>query len=52
VRRIGKVAIVFKMAPGIDPVERPALEQAGLNCPVHKSLGAEVQTPTRFDYPD
>jgi putative redox protein len=52
VRRIGKVTIVFKMAKGIDRNQRAALEQAGLNCPVHKSLGTDVQTPTRFDYSD
>lgn len=52
VRRIGKVILVFKMAPGIDQGQRAALEQAGLNCPVRKSLGAEVETPSRFEYPD
>ena len=52
VRRIDKVTVVFKMAQGIDPGKRALLEQAGLNCPVHKSLSAEVQTPTRFEYPD
>lgn len=52
VRRIGKVTLVFKMAPGIEPAKRAALEQAGLDCPVHQSLGADVETPSRFEYPD
>ena len=52
VRRIGKVSVVFKMAWGIDKSKRGLLEQAALNCPVHKSLSAEVQTPIKFEYPD
>ena len=52
VRRIGKVAVVFKMAKGVDPAKRPLLEQAALSCPVHKSLSQDVETPTRFEYPD
>jgi len=27
---------------------RDALEQAGLNCPVHKSLPPEIERPTKF----
>ena len=27
---------------------REALEQAGLNCPVHKSLPPEIERPTKF----
>jgi putative redox protein len=52
VRRIGKVTVVFKMAKGIDKSKRALLEQAALSCPVHKSLSPEVQTPTKFEYPD
>ena len=52
VRRVGKVTVLFKMAKGIDKTKRALLEQAGLNCPVNKSIGAEVETPTRFEYPD
>jgi len=28
--------------------QREALEQAALNCPVHKSLPAEIKRPTKF----
>jgi uncharacterized OsmC-like protein len=28
--------------------EREVLEQTGLNCPVHKSLPAEINRPTKF----
>ena len=31
-----------------DSPHREALEQAALNCPVHKSLPAEINRPTRF----
>ena len=51
-RRIGKVSVVFKMAKGVDPNKRALLETAALNCPVHKSLSADVETPARFEYPD
>src|SRR6202022_642234 len=31
-----------------DSPHREALEQAALNCPVHKSLPAEINRPTKF----
>src|SRR6266480_3303600 len=31
-----------------DHPQREALEQAALNCPVHKSLPAEINRPTKF----
>jgi len=31
-----------------DSPHRDALEQAALNCPVHKSLPAEINRPTKF----
>src|SRR5256714_9951316 len=31
-----------------DHPQREVLEQTGLNCPVHKSLPAEIRRPTKF----
>jgi len=31
-----------------DCPQREVLEQAALNCPVHKSLPAEINRPTKF----
>jgi putative redox protein len=51
-RRIAKLTIRIQMPKGIKPEDRPALEQAGTHCPVHKTLSPDVQTPTTFTYPD
>ena len=52
VRRIGKVAVRFLMAPGIAADKRPMLERAAAACPVRKSIGHEVEMPVSFEYPD
>ena len=52
VRRIGKISVTFRMAKGIEANHRAALERAALNCPVHKSLHPDIQTPISFKYPD
>jgi len=51
-RRIARVAVHFHMTAGIPPAERPILERAGLNCPVHKSLHPDIELPIQFSYPD
>lgn len=51
-RRIAKLTIRIQMPKGIKPEDRPTLEHAGNNCPVHKSLSSEVQILTTFTYPD
>lgn len=52
VRKIGKVSVIFYMAKEIAKDKRNLLEQAALNCPVHKSLHPNLQTPIQFIYPD
>ena len=52
VRRIGKISVTFSMAKGIEAKHRAALERAALNCPVHKSLHPDIETPIQFKYPD
>lgn len=51
-RRIEKVDIVITMPAGLSKAQRTKLEKAALTCPVKNSLGADVETPVRFDYPD
>ena len=52
VRRIGKLSAIVNMPAGLTQNQRTALEHAALNCPVHKSLHPDVQTPVTFQYPD
>ena len=49
-RRIGKLTVHFKMAPGILAGQRQPLERAALTCPVHKSLHPDIEIPVHFDY--
>ena len=51
-RRIEKVELVISMPAGLESSQRTKLEKAALTCPVKNSLGSEVQTPVRFEYPD
>lgn len=51
-RRIGRLAVLFRMPAGIALEERQVLERAALACPVHKSLAREIDVPIRFVYPD
>jgi len=46
-RIVGLPSEVHIPLPANSP-ERGALEQAALNCPVHKSLPAEIVRPTKF----
>ena len=50
-RRIGSITVTFHMAGGIPTEKRAMLEAAAHNCPVHKSLHPDVQTPIQFIYP-
>lgn len=51
-RRIGTLATVFHMPPGIPAERRGALERASMACPVHKNLHPDVETSVIFNYPD
>lgn len=51
-RRIGRLAVAFRMPAGIAPADRKLLEQAALACPVHRSLHPGTEIPVRFEYPD
>lgn len=50
-RRIGTIAVIFHMSPGIPQEKRSMLEAAAHSCPVHKSLHPDVKTPIQFIYP-
>ena len=50
-RRIGKLVVDFNIPVQLDEKERQALEKAAHTCPVHKSLGPEVEIPVHFHYP-
>ena len=49
-RRIAQLPVEIHMPEALQPTERQKLERAGLACPVHKSLHAEVQMPIHFIY--
>lgn len=51
-RRIGAVPVTIQMPAGLTPDQRKKLENAALTCPVHKSLGDEVERPVQFVYPE
>jgi putative redox protein len=47
-RRIGKLVVVITMKGEFDSRARETLERTAHTCPVQKSLGANVETPTTF----
>ena len=49
-RRIAKLTVRFSIPATLTPEQRQKLENAARTCPVHKSLGAEVQTPIEFSF--
>ncbi|HEY2122168.1 MAG TPA: OsmC family protein [Chthoniobacterales bacterium] len=52
VRRISKLEVAVELPlPGNDP-HRAALENAAQNCPVKKSLSAEMEIPITFTWRD
>ena len=48
-RIVGLPSEVHIPLPASSP-HREVLEQTGLNCPVHKSLPAEINRPTKFSW--
>lgn len=50
VRRIGRLELVVAMPAALDARARETLERTAHTCPVHKSLGANVELPMRFEY--
>lgn len=51
VRRIGRITITIDFSKiSIPEAMRPALEKAGLACPVHQSLHHEIETVINFRY--
>ena len=49
-RRIGELVAVVRGPSHLDQRARATLEAAALTCPVHASLGAEVQRPVTFEW--
>ena len=47
-RRIVSLPSEIHIPLPADIPQREALEQAALNCPVHKSLPSEINRPTKF----
>lgn len=50
VRRIGRLGVSFRMAPGIPEAARPVLERTAHTCPVCQSLGDDVKVEVAFDW--
>lgn len=51
-RRIGKIEVIFHMAPGdYTPKQKEMLQAAADSCPVRKSLGADVEQVFTFIWP-
>ena len=48
IRRIGKLGVTIEIPLPPNHTQRPALENAALSCPVHKSLNPEVEIPVSF----
>lgn len=50
-RRIGRLAVTVDIPIKLEGRHREALEAAAHQCPVHKSLHPEMETPIVFRYP-
>ncbi|MCP3917771.1 MAG: OsmC family protein [bacterium] len=50
VRKIGALEVVISVPGELEPAARTALEKAALACPVHKTLGSNVDMPVRFEW--
>jgi putative redox protein len=51
-RRVAAVPVRVRMPAGLAPEQRSRLEEVARGCPVARSLGAEVEQPVEFEYPD
>lgn len=49
-RRIRRLAVTLTLPAALTPEQRGLLERAAETCPVHRSLGPEVEVPVRFVY--
>src|SRR5436190_23938621 len=47
-RRIGRLTTEVRIPLPADHPQRELLEKTALGCPVHRSLAAEMERPTRF----
>jgi len=47
-RRIGRLVAEVRLPLPQNHPQRETLEKAGLGCPVHRSLAAEMERPTKF----
>lgn len=51
-RRIARLPVQVTMPAGVPTELRARLEKAAHTCPVHRSLGADVDAPIEFTWPD
>lgn len=49
-RKISRLVVVISLPATIAADARPGLEQAGLTCPVHRTLSGAVDIPVEFIY--
>ena len=47
-RRIGRLTTEVRVPLPADHPQRELLEKTALGCPVHRSLAAEMERPTKF----
>jgi len=50
VRRIGRLAVHFKIPAKVTPEQRQMLENAAHTCPVHKSVHPDIEIPVTFEW--
>jgi uncharacterized OsmC-like protein len=51
-RRLGALPVEIRMPAGLSATDRIKLERAAHHCPVHRSLGPDVEPSVEFIYPD
>lgn len=52
VRRIERLEVEIRIPGDLDSKARTALEKAALGCPVHATLGSNVEMPVTFHWDD